>query len=84
MYICLCVFITVWNLLTGKCVENLKFKHLKPIMCVKINKTLVISSCAGGQIRIWSMETASLVRVRCVMIFSRAQKHEFLKKFIET
>uniref|UniRef100_A0A8C1XBF7 F-box and WD repeat domain containing 10 n=1 Tax=Cyprinus carpio TaxID=7962 RepID=A0A8C1XBF7_CYPCA len=52
--------VKVWNLLTGKCVENLKFKHLKPIMCVKINETLVISSCAGGQIRIWSMETASL------------------------
>ncbi|KAK2876194.1 hypothetical protein Q8A67_020290 [Cirrhinus molitorella] len=54
--------VKVWNLLTGKCVENLKFKHLKPIMCVKINETLVISSCAGGHIRIWSMETASLTR----------------------
>ncbi|KAK9965847.1 hypothetical protein ABG768_004913 [Culter alburnus] len=54
--------VRVWNLLTGKCVENLKFKHLKPIMCVKINETLVVSSCAGGQIRIWSMETASLTR----------------------
>ncbi|XP_073685094.1 F-box and WD repeat domain containing protein 10B [Garra rufa] len=54
--------VKVWNLLTGKCVENLKFKHLKPIMCVKINETLVISSCAGGQIRIWSMETASFIR----------------------
>ncbi|XP_067285795.1 F-box and WD repeat domain containing protein 10B isoform X2 [Pseudorasbora parva] len=54
--------VRVWNLLTGKCVENLKFKHLKPVLCVKINETLVISSCAGGQIRIWSMETASLTR----------------------
>ncbi|XP_043109355.1 CMT1A duplicated region transcript 1 protein [Puntigrus tetrazona] len=54
--------VKVWNLLTGKCVENLKFKHPKPIMCVRINETLVISSCAGGQIRIWSMETASLMR----------------------
>ncbi|XP_077056463.1 F-box and WD repeat domain containing protein 10B isoform X3 [Siphateles boraxobius] len=54
--------IRVWNLLTGKCVEKLKFKHLKPIMCVKSNETLVVSSCAGGQIRVWSMETASLTR----------------------
>ncbi|KAG1955203.1 CMT1A duplicated region transcript 1 protein [Pimephales promelas] len=54
--------IKVWNLLTGKCVENLKFKHLKPITCVKSNETLVVSSCAGGQIRVWCMETASLIR----------------------
>ncbi|TRZ03000.1 hypothetical protein DNTS_032849 [Danionella cerebrum] len=38
------------------------FKHLKPIMCVKINEALVVSSCAGGQVRVWSMETASLIR----------------------
>ncbi|XP_073774886.1 F-box and WD repeat domain containing protein 10B isoform X3 [Danio rerio] len=54
--------VKVWNLQTGKCVENLKFKHPKPIMCVKMSETLVISSCSGGQIRIWSIQTALLIR----------------------
>ncbi|KAI7796787.1 putative CMT1A duplicated region transcript 1 protein-like, partial [Triplophysa rosa] len=54
--------VKVWNLLTGKCVDRLKFKHPKPITCVKIDETVVISSCAGGLVRIWNMESASLIK----------------------
>ncbi|XP_051529787.1 F-box and WD repeat domain containing protein 10B [Myxocyprinus asiaticus] len=54
--------VKVWNLLTGKSIDNLKFKHLKPIMCVKTDESLVISSCTRGLVRMWSIETASLMR----------------------
>ncbi|KAA0724965.1 F-box/WD repeat-containing protein 10 F-box and WD-40 domain-containing protein 10 [Triplophysa tibetana] len=54
--------VKVWNLLTGKCIDRLMFKHPKPITCVKIDETVVISSCAGGLVRIWNMESASLIK----------------------
>nr|XP_055031631.1 F-box and WD repeat domain containing protein 10B [Misgurnus anguillicaudatus] len=54
--------VKVWNLLTRKCINNLKFKHPKPITCVKIDEIVVISSCAGGLVRMWNIENASLMR----------------------
>lgn len=59
------VLIIVWNLLTGKCINRLRFKHPKPITCVKIKETVVISSCVGGLVRMWNMESASLIKVIC-------------------
>lgn len=54
--------VKVWNLLTGKCIDRLKFKHSKPITCVKIDETVVTSSCAGGLVRMWNMESTSLIK----------------------
>ncbi|XP_019901871.2 F-box/WD repeat-containing protein 10 isoform X2 [Esox lucius] len=54
--------VKVWNLQTGKCFEKLKFKHHNPILCVKIDKTLVLSSCEKGLVKMWGMETASLLK----------------------
>ncbi|XP_030630705.1 CMT1A duplicated region transcript 1 protein [Chanos chanos] len=55
--------VKVWNLLTGQCHEHLRFKHHNPVTCVKIDKALVLSSCEGGMIKMWGMETASLLKM---------------------
>ncbi|KAL2078689.1 hypothetical protein ACEWY4_026374 [Coilia grayii] len=55
--------VKVWDLVSGRCVESLKFKHQNPVLCVRINKSFVLSSCAGGQVKMWSLETASLLKV---------------------
>lgn len=62
----LCAFTStaVWNLQTGRCYEKLKFRHHNPILCVKIDKALVMSSCDKGLVKMWGMETASLLKVR--------------------
>ncbi|KAJ7984856.1 hypothetical protein DPEC_G00359110 [Dallia pectoralis] len=54
--------VKVWNLQTGKCYEKLKFKHHDPILCVKIDKARVLSSCQKGLVKMWSMEKASLLK----------------------
>uniref|UniRef100_A0A673WY50 F-box and WD repeat domain containing 10 n=1 Tax=Salmo trutta TaxID=8032 RepID=A0A673WY50_SALTR len=55
--------VKVWNLQTGRCYEKLKFRHHNPILCVKIDKALVMSSCDKGLVKMWGMETASLLKV---------------------
>ncbi|KAK6301661.1 hypothetical protein J4Q44_G00277140 [Coregonus suidteri] len=55
--------VKVWNLQTGHCYEKMKFKHHNPILCVKIDKALVMSSCDKGLVKMWGMETASLLKV---------------------
>ncbi|XP_035657132.1 F-box and WD repeat domain containing protein 10B isoform X2 [Oncorhynchus keta] len=55
--------VKVWNLQTGHCYEKLKFRHHNPILCVKIDKALVMSSCDKGLVKMWGMETASLLKV---------------------
>lgn len=52
----------VWDL-SGKCVESLRFKHNQPVLCVKIDQSCVLSSCAEGLVKMWSLETASLLKV---------------------
>uniref|UniRef100_A0A3Q3A3B3 F-box and WD repeat domain containing 10 n=1 Tax=Kryptolebias marmoratus TaxID=37003 RepID=A0A3Q3A3B3_KRYMA len=39
------------------------FSHLGSVLCVKINKSAVYSSCDRGLVKIWNLETASLLRV---------------------
>lgn len=62
--LCAFTFTAVWNLQTGHCYEKLKFRHHNPILCVKIDKALVMSSCDKGLVKMWGMETASLLKVR--------------------
>ncbi|KAM6951047.1 F-box/WD repeat-containing protein 10 [Aplochiton taeniatus] len=49
--------VKVWDLDTGQCFQHLKFKHRKPIQCVKIIAPLVLSSCDRGQVKIWNLQT---------------------------
>uniref|UniRef100_UPI0037E8EB47 F-box and WD repeat domain containing protein 10B n=1 Tax=Semicossyphus pulcher TaxID=241346 RepID=UPI0037E8EB47 len=55
--------VKVWSLQTGKHFEEFHFKHQSSVQSVKINTTTVFSSCHRGLVKIWDMETASLVRV---------------------
>ncbi|KAL0983783.1 hypothetical protein UPYG_G00132750 [Umbra pygmaea] len=54
--------VKVWNMQTGKCYEKLKFKHQNPILCVKIEQALVLSSCDKGLVKMWGLEAASLLK----------------------
>lgn len=54
----------VWSLHTGKHFEGFNFKHPSSVQCVKISSTAVYSSCNRGLVKVWDMETASLLRVR--------------------
>lgn len=53
----------MWDLRTGKRVENCDFKHPAPVRCVRINSTTVYSSCDRGLVKVWDLDTASLLRV---------------------
>ncbi|XP_078147049.1 F-box and WD repeat domain containing protein 10B [Centroberyx gerrardi] len=55
--------VKVWNLQTGKCFEDFNFKHPSSVRCVKMNATVVYSSCDKGLVKIWDMESASLLKV---------------------
>ncbi|XP_078140371.1 F-box/WD repeat-containing protein 10-like [Centroberyx gerrardi] len=55
--------VKVWDLATGKCFENLKFKHHSAVWCVKIDTTLLLSSCDKGLVKMWDTEIASLLEV---------------------
>lgn len=53
----------VWNLRTGKHMESCNFKHPAPVQCVRINSTTVYSSCDRGLVKVWDLDTTSLLRV---------------------
>uniref|UniRef100_UPI003AAADEC9 F-box/WD repeat-containing protein 10-like n=1 Tax=Centroberyx gerrardi TaxID=166262 RepID=UPI003AAADEC9 len=55
--------VKVWDLATGKCFENLKFKHHSAVWCVKIDTMLLLSSCDKGLVKMWDTEIASLLEV---------------------
>ncbi|XP_036401463.1 CMT1A duplicated region transcript 1 protein [Megalops cyprinoides] len=55
--------VKVWNLLTGKCYQRLKFKHDSPVQCVKVARSLVLSSCDRGQLKMWDTGTGSLLKL---------------------
>lgn len=56
--------VSVWNLQTGQCCDRMKFRHRNPVVCVKADSSLVLSGCEGGLIKMWDMETATLLKVR--------------------
>lgn len=43
--------------------ENCNFKHPAPVRCVRINSTTVYSSCDRGLVKVWDLDTTSLLRV---------------------
>ncbi|XP_068162132.1 F-box and WD repeat domain containing protein 10B [Antennarius striatus] len=55
--------VKVWCLKTGKNFDEYQFKHPNPIQCVKISEMMVYSSCSKGSVKIWDMESSSLIRV---------------------
>ncbi|KAM4526365.1 F-box and WD repeat domain containing protein 10B [Fundulus diaphanus] len=55
--------VRVWSLHTGKRFQDLNFKHYSSVQCVKINRTTIYSSCGRGRVKIWNMESASLLKV---------------------
>ncbi|XP_029934212.1 CMT1A duplicated region transcript 1 protein [Myripristis murdjan] len=55
--------VRVWNLQTGKHFEDFNLKHPSSVQCVKINTTVVYSSCDVGLVKIWDMETGALLKV---------------------
>ncbi|XP_035997984.1 F-box/WD repeat-containing protein 10 isoform X3 [Fundulus heteroclitus] len=55
--------VKVWSLHTGKRFQDLNFKHYSSVQCVKINRTTIYSSCGRGRVKIWNMESASLLKV---------------------
>lgn len=62
---CLCfdVLVSVWSVDTGQCYDKMKFRHQKPVLCVKTNQSLVLSGCEGGLIKMWDIKTATLLKV---------------------
>ncbi|KAF5896802.1 CMT1A duplicated region transcript 1 protein isoform X1, partial [Clarias magur] len=55
--------VKVWSLQTGQCFDRMKFRHRKPIACVKTDASLVLSGCEGGLIKMWDIQTATLLKV---------------------
>uniref|UniRef100_A0AAY4BRN6 F-box and WD repeat domain containing 10 n=1 Tax=Denticeps clupeoides TaxID=299321 RepID=A0AAY4BRN6_9TELE len=68
--------VKVWDLQTGRCDERLRFRHGRPVLSVKVSEVTVVSGCSAGQVKMWSLETASLLKlvgghqgpVRCVAL----------------
>uniref|UniRef100_A0A3Q0RLE4 F-box and WD repeat domain containing 10 n=1 Tax=Amphilophus citrinellus TaxID=61819 RepID=A0A3Q0RLE4_AMPCI len=58
--------VKVWCLQTGKHFDHFNFKHPSSVLCVKISKTAIYSSCKRGLIRKWDMGKAALLRVRSI------------------
>lgn len=58
------IALPVWCLQTGKPFNGFNFKHPSPVLCVKVSKTTIYSSCKQGLVKIWDMENAALLRVR--------------------
>uniref|UniRef100_A0A3P9BBI8 F-box and WD repeat domain containing 10 n=1 Tax=Maylandia zebra TaxID=106582 RepID=A0A3P9BBI8_9CICH len=54
--------VKVWCLQTGKPFNGFNFKHPSPVLCVKVSKTTIYSSCKQGLVKIWDMENAALLR----------------------
>ncbi|XP_063338367.1 F-box/WD repeat-containing protein 10 [Pelmatolapia mariae] len=54
--------VKVWCLETGKPFNGFNFKHPSPVLCVKVSKTTIYSSCTQGLVKIWDMENAALLR----------------------
>uniref|UniRef100_I3JME6 F-box and WD repeat domain containing 10 n=1 Tax=Oreochromis niloticus TaxID=8128 RepID=I3JME6_ORENI len=54
--------VKVWCLQTGKPFNGFNFKHPSPVLCVKVSKTTIYSSCTRGLVKIWDMENAALLR----------------------
>lgn len=57
------VALPVWTLQTGKRVEKCNFKHPAPVQCVRISSARVYSSCDRGLVKVWDLESMSLLRV---------------------
>ncbi|XP_026771329.3 F-box and WD repeat domain containing protein 10B [Pangasianodon hypophthalmus] len=55
--------VKVWSLQTGQCCDRMRFRHRKAVVCVKTDSSLVLSGCEGGLIKMWDMETATLLKV---------------------
>ncbi|KAK3529490.1 hypothetical protein QTP70_031730 [Hemibagrus guttatus] len=55
--------VKVWSLQTGQCYDKMRFRHRKPVVCVKTDSSLVLSGCEGGLIKVWDMKTATLLKV---------------------
>ncbi|KAG7324841.1 hypothetical protein KOW79_011157 [Hemibagrus wyckioides] len=55
--------VKVWSLQTSQCYDRMRFRHRKPVVCVKTDSSLVLSGCEGGLIKVWDMKTATLLKV---------------------
>ncbi|XP_041830667.1 F-box/WD repeat-containing protein 10 isoform X2 [Melanotaenia boesemani] len=55
--------VKVWSLQTWRQLKDIHFKHHSSVLCVKMDKTTVYSSCVQGLVKIWNMENGSLLRV---------------------
>ena len=52
---------SVWNLETAKCLKT--FKHRAPISAVALSKTICISGCEAGKVKVWEILTGNLIKV---------------------
>ena len=54
-------FYSVWNFETGKCRRT--FHHHHVVLSVDVSDDLVISGCEGCKVKVWDIESATLVKV---------------------
>jgi len=53
--------ILVWNIETGKCLKS--FKHRTSVTSVAISDDLCISGSSDAQVKVWHLNSGSLIKV---------------------
>jgi WD40 repeat protein len=57
-------FYLVWNFETGKCRRTFRHRHV--VLSVDVSDVLVVSGCEGWKVKVWDIESATLVKVDCI------------------
>lgn len=57
----LLVFLTVWDMKTGRCIKT--FTHKAYVWAAKMNEVHVVSSCDKGLVKVWHAESYALIKV---------------------
>jgi WD40 repeat protein len=55
-------FYSVWNFETARC--RRKFRHRHVVLSVDVSDNLVVSGCEGWKVKVWDIESATLIKVR--------------------
>ena len=54
-------FILVWNFEAARCRRTFRHRHV--VLSVDVSDKLVVSGCEGWKVKVWDIESATLVKV---------------------
>lgn len=66
----------VWSFDTGKCRRT--FRHRNVVLTVDVSNDLLVSGCEGSMVKVWTIESATLIKVNIFVFMQNVVNSEGL------